>query len=406
MRLRPLALVATLSAMVCSAAFAQAASPPSVSTQRDLGFGAQVLVMYDNNSARSGGALAKQRGLSPEDVTVTPTLDFNLTQPVGQQTLYVNGSAGYQFHRRNKVLDRQNVTIDGGATTQFGFCQATAFASYRASQADLQDLDPLTTKNLRDAKGLGASLQCGRPSGLGANLMVQKTENHNSESRLRVSDSDTDIISFGVGYSNQTLGTIGVNYSYASNAFPNRIIIGRPIGDGYFSESFGLTAQRNFGPRLSVNLAASRIKLKREFAPPGFPLRLTGTTYGGNLSYSVGSRISLSAGASRSIQPSGRPGKLYDVAETKDVGIGYKLGSSFDLSLNHTIGKVTSNRDSLTPILVITDSHLNSTTAGVSFSSSGRFSLGLNVRYDDRQTNLPQFDYTATTVSLRAGTTF
>ena len=170
--------------------------------------------------------------------------------------------------------------------------------------------------------------------------------------------------------------------------------------------TIGVSAQRSFGSRLSVNLAASRLKLKREFAPPGFALVLSGTTYGGGVSYNIGSRIAVSANANRSIRPSGRPGKLYDIAQGANVAVNYRLGSRFDIILDQSFNKVVSNQDTLTPLLVITSSRVKTTTATINYSQSSRLNIGLSLRHDDRQTNLPQFDYTSTTVGLRAGTTF
>ena len=414
MQLRPLALGATLSAMAFSGALAQSsaaggalAAPPS-SSQRDLGFGAQVLVLYDNNAARTGKAIAAQRGLVPQDTSVTPTVTFRATQPIGQQVLYASGSYGYQFHQHNTVLDRETYIINGGGSAHLGLCQATLAGSYQAAIADIQDIDPLTTNNLRSSAMRGVSLQCGSKAGFGGNISVQRTETKNSEPRLRISDSDGQSISAGFGYSNPSLGTIGFSYVYDSSAFPNRIIPGRPIGDGYFSESLGLTAQHSFG-RVSIDLAASRFNLKREFAPVGSSQKLKGTTYGGNIAYSLGSRISLTAGASRSIRPSGRPGKLFDVSTSKSVGVDYQLGSRFDIKVDYALAHTKSNQDTLntsTPLLIITNSRLSSTTAAINYNQSQRLTVGLTVRYDDRQTNLPQFDFIATTVGLRVGTTF
>ena len=411
MRLRPLALGAALSAMAFSGALAQSTSSGgggsggAASSQRDLGFGAQVLVSYTDNAARAGKSVAVLRGLVSEDVTVTPTLSFRATQPIGQQNLFASGSYGYQFHQHNKVLDRATVALNGGGSANFGRCQATLTGSYQASQADIEDLDPLTTSNKRSSTRQGVALQCGTPSGLGGNIAVQRGETKNSERRLRLNDSDSQSISVGVGYSNSTLGTVGVNYSYDSNAFPNLIIPGRPIGDGYFNESIGVSAQRSFG-RVSVDLAASRFSLKREFAPAGASAKLNGATYGGSVSYDLGTRISLTAGGSRSIRPSGRPGKVYDISKSMNAGIQYKLGSRIELSLDHTLAKTASNRDSLTPLLVITDARLSSTSAAILFTQSQKLTIGMTVRYDDRQTNLPQFDYAATSVGLRVGTSF
>lgn len=403
MRLRPAALGASLSALACSSAFAQGIQAST--TPRDLGFGAQVLVLYDSNSARSGKAIAQQRALSPEDVTVTPTVNVRFSQPIGRQTLSLAGSAGYQFHQRNKSLDRQYYDVNGGVATIVGFCQASLNGFYRASQADLNDLSAVNTKNLRSSFGPTVSLACGRPSGIGANLSVSRLQNRNSERSIRVSDSDIQSVSAGVGYGNPTLGRYGVTYSYSTSEFPNRIIPGRPIGDGFFNESIGVTGQRDFG-RMSLNLAASRFTLKREFAPPGANQKLTGATYGGTVSYGLGSRISLMAGAARSIQPSGRPGKLYDIAKTANASVGYDLGSRIKISLGYTYADVTSNRDTLTPLLVVTSSRLSAATAGVDFVQSQVLTFGLTARYEERKTNLPAFDYNATSIGFRAGASF
>lgn len=405
MRLRPLALGATIGVVACSAAHAQI-SAPTASSQRDLGFGAQVSVLYDTNTARSNETVAAQRGLILEDTTITPTVNFNVSQPLGQNAVFLNSSAGYQFHDKNKKLDRQTYAVSGGGMARLGMCQATVFGTFNAAQADIADLDTLTTTNLRRSIGRGATLQCGRPTGFGGNVGVQKVMTHDSEQRLRTNDSDSSTISVGLGYTNPVLGTVGVNYAYNSNEFPNRIIPGRPIGDGFFSDSYGLTVQRDFGSRLSVSGAASRIELKREFAPPGASQKLKGTTYAAQADYAIGSRITVNVGASRSVRPSGRPGKLFDIAETANLNLGYKLGSRFDISLGHTYARTKSNQDTLTPVTVVTSSELNSTSASIGFATTGKISLNLDVRYDERVTNLPEFDYTATIVGVRAGAKF
>ena len=409
MQLRPLALGMTLSAVACTGAMAQGAGQTlpaqGVTTQRDLGFGTQILVLYDNNSARTGKVVAQQRNLKAQEFTFTPTLTFRATQPIGQESLFVNGSFGYQFHEHNTVLNRETYVVNGGGAARLGLCQASIVGFIRASQADIQDLDPLTTKNLRSTSGEGVSLQCGRPSGFGANMSIQNTETKNSEPRLRISDADGQTITAGVGYRHPTLGTFGVSYVYDSSAFPNRIIPGRPIGDGYFNESFGITAQRSFG-RASLSLVASRFNLKREFVPPGTSQKLKGQTYAIQGSYGLGSRINFQGGVSRSIQPSGRPGKLFDVAQSANVAVSYKLGSRFDIKLDQAYGKVTSNRDTLTPLIVITESRINSTTATLNYTQSSKISFGLTARYDERKTNLPQVNYSASSCGFRAGATF
>lgn len=405
MRLKPFALGAVACLCCASGAAAQSAAPAAGSA-RQYHARTSVTVVYDDNFARSSKALADQRGIKQQEYTLTPRVDFNIVQPFGRQLVYVSGGAGYQFHRENDNLDRVNANILAGYVATLGFCQASANTAYRAAQSDLAQLDTLRVKNLTQSTTVGAGVQCGRPQGIMGGVNVQRTENTNSAATEREANSDVENIAVQLGYGNQTIGQLGLVYSYASSQFPNRINPGRPIGDGFFAETFALTVQRQLGSRMKLGGSAGITKVKREYAPPGVDQKFTSNTYSANASYRLGDRLTIDLVGDRSVQPAGRPGKLYDVNTNGSISGAYRLGSRYLVTVGHRISDVDSNTDTTLARLVVTNSRTNSTFASVRYTQSRRASLSLDVRYDERNANLDDFDYKGMRVSISADVGF
>ena len=91
---------------VCTSAMAQAM--PGAPVKREFHVEGTANLAYDSNSAHSSAALAAQRGIQLEDETFHPALNFTLVEPIGRQSIYVNGAAGYDFHRYNSRLNRRS----------------------------------------------------------------------------------------------------------------------------------------------------------------------------------------------------------------------------------------------------------------------------------------------------------
>lgn len=400
MRLRPFALGAV--ACACCGTGADAQSMPAITPEREFHVSASVATVYDNNFARSSKTLAAQRGIEQNEITVQPRVSVDVVQPLGRQLIFLNGGAGYDFHRENDQLDRARGDVQGGYVASLGFCQASTFGNYRVAQSDLATLDAPVVKNLSQVTSVAVGAQCGRPRGFTGGGTVQRTESKNSASIQKPADSTVETLAAQFGYSNPTLGRFAVVYNYSNNEFPNRILPGRPIGDGFFTQSFAVMAERQFGSRIKVNATAGQTTVKREFAPPGTDLKFTSTTYSGLVNYNVGSRITFELLADRAVVPTARAGKLYDITTNGQLRGTYKLGSRYVVALGHRIADVKSNADTTGPLRVITKSRTDSTFASIRYSQSRRASLLLDVRYDDRSTNLPEFNYTATRIGLTA----
>ncbi|HEY0648192.1 hypothetical protein [Phenylobacterium sp.] len=400
MRLRTLALGAVLSAGGGAAVAQQAPQVPNVAHERQWNVDARLAAYYETNIAHTGKAVARSRGIVPEDVRITPQIAADIVQPIGQSALFLNGVAGYDFHNRNDRLDRARYQVTGGGTGVIGICRPILYGTYSGLQSDLADLNLVTVENEQVTKGVSAGVQCGRPVGLNGGATVQRFDTKNSADRLVVQDHTAETLFVQLGYGSPNLVNASLFYSYANNEYPNRVIVGRPIGDGFFTETVGLQLQRRFGPRLTTGGSVSATRLKREFAPAGTKQKITATTYAANASYRAGSRLELNMLAAKNVRPSDRPGKLFDVAESLEGSARYRLGGRFNVVLGHVYQDVVSNVDTLQAGLVVTNSRLNATYGQFEVRRVGNGSVTLDVRHERRDTNLPSFNYTSTRVGL------
>ncbi|WP_337188888.1 hypothetical protein [Phenylobacterium sp.] len=401
MRLRPFVLGPLIYAGCAGVAAAQPAMP-TVAGDRQFNVSTSVSAIYDSNFARSSSALAAQRGISRREYTLRPQVSVDIIQPLGGQALFLRGGAGYDLHRENSQLDRPRADLQGGYLTSLGFCQLAAFGAYRVSQSDLALIDSPAIKNTQQSTSIAAGATCGRPRGFGGSAIVQRSENMNSAAIQKEADSTTENLLLSLGYTNPTLGRLAGTFNYSNNEFPNRILPGRPVGDGFFTTAYGLSAERQFGSRITVRAAAGRTTVKREFAPPGSEAKFTSTTYSAAATYRAGSRLTFDVLGDRAVTPSPRAGKLYDIVTSGEVRGSYSLGSRYVVGFGHRIQDIDSNVDTTLNVPVLTNSRTNATFASLRYRQSRRASLLLDVRYEDRNANLPEFNYTSTRVGLTA----
>ena len=389
------------------AAFAQTAPQvPNVQGARQFKFEARVAAAYDTNAARTGKALAAQRGLRQEDYKVTPTVAASIVQPVGQQALFLDGTAGYDFNAYNSQLNRKRYAVTAGATGALGICRPTFYGIYNALQSDLADLDAPVSNSLQTSTGLALSATCGQGSGFGGSATVQRIDTNNSARSLRLQDRTAETLYVSLGYSAPSLVDANAFYAYANTEFPNRINPGRPVGDGFFTESLGLRLQRRFGSRLTTGVTTSGTRVKREFVPPGTRDKFTSVTYSGDATYRAGDRLLLSIAAGREVRPSERAGKLFDIAETLEGSARYRLGSRFSVTVGHAYADITSNADTASARTVVTSARTNSTYGKFEYRRASLGSISFDVRHERRDTNLPSFNYSSTRFGVSTAVSF
>lgn len=405
MRLRALAFAAIAATGACAAqrAEAQTQAPGGAAAGRQLKIGARVEGAYDSNVSHSNGDVASIRGLSKSDYSATPSLTVSLSRPVGRQTVFLQGNVGYAFYRRNTQLNSEHSALDGGVQTRFSTCSASVLGGYRASQTELTSVDLASVKDVQRTTNEGVSIQCARPTGIGASLFAQRTQARNSESTRQTADSNTESITSSLLYGRPSLGVFSVGYSYTQTDYPNAVIPGRAGGTGFFTESYQVGYQRRVTSRLQVSATGALTHLKRDFAPPGVKQSFTSGTYMADLTYGLGPRIQIQATASRAFVPSQQVGKAYDKSTNANLSVNYRASPRLTFSAGASLQETNSNRDTTFPAgLFVTDSKNTSLFAAATYAPTPRWSLSLNVRHDDRTADLPQFNYTATRIGLTA----
>jgi hypothetical protein len=407
MRFGVMAVGAILGSTAAASAAAQQLSLPGAVDGRQLSFAAQGEVVYDTNFARGDDLTAAQRGLSKADTIYRPSLSVTYAQPIGQQGVFLNGSVGYDFHQKNTQRDRGRANVQGGVVGRVGPCAPNVQGAYRIAQSDLDDEDNGRITNLLQTDSAGVGVQCTRGIGPGFSLQVEREHTNNSATSRRPSDHDSKVAAATLFYAHPTLGQASLTWVYMANEFPNRIIPGRPVGDGFFTNSYGISYQRNFGSKLVVGGQYARTTVKREFAPPGSDLKLKSTSYGVNVSYKLGQRIDLQAHATRAVKPSNRPGKLYDIRTNAEASMAYTLGTRYNISAGYGVTDNDSNNDTVPGTKpVVTKSRMDSAFGAIGYKQSDRLSFTLTLRHDDRKADLPDFNYSATRIGLSTSLTF
>ncbi len=100
---------------VNSSASAQEASTPVLKPQtKTVEINVVAVGIYDSNVAHSDLVLAQARGLTPADELFRPSAFLNFGRRLGRQTLFLQGSVGYDFYCRNHVLDRERFDLHPG----------------------------------------------------------------------------------------------------------------------------------------------------------------------------------------------------------------------------------------------------------------------------------------------------
>lgn len=379
---------------------------PAVEAKRDWKVGVRAEAYYDNNVSRSSKAVAVTRSLSEDDYVFVPGVTLSFVQPLGRNAAFIDASGGYTFHRYNSELDRQRAKVSGGFAAVLGPCRQVTFGGYDAAQSDLATLDARTSSNLRKTQTIGAGLECQRSQGPGGSIVVQRADSKNSADTVKESDTTTEAATLSIAYSQATLGTISVGASYSQSEFPNRIIPGRPVGDGFFTQSYFLGYRREFGSRLTLSGQGGLSHLKREFAPPGVEQSINTSSYGLDVLYGLGQRIDIEVHASRQLMPSQQVGKTHDKRTSVSGDVSYRAGTRITVTTGVAWQDIESNVDTASALLAVSSAEVRSVYGTLAFRPNELMSFQLNIRYEDRDANLPQFTYTATRVGLSAQTNF
>lgn len=390
-------------AMVGAVAFASAADAQET---RRLDFGARATVLHDSNVSRSNTTLADDRGITPADVIFTPSLTFDLLWPLGRQSFFANGAVGYDFYNKNDQLNSDRLNLTSGLNGQAGPCMGTVQGGFSRSRNDLQDLTLTNPENIRDVTSANLSISCSRGFGFGVSLSAGHEWASNSNAVQAQSDYETSTGQIGLTYGRPTLGTLTVFATRQRTQYDT--LPGLMSNPGYDMTAMGVSFERRLGARIQGTVSFSYSMVESLRSGPGATDDFDGPTYGGDLVFRPTDRIETTLNYSRSVVPSNSFGKLYDVQEDVRLGARYELSSRFQIGAGLAYLDSKSEGPTLgnAPSILLTDSRTKVAFASLTFKQSQRTSLRLDVTREEREADVPAFEYSTTRVGLTADVAF
>jgi len=385
-------------AAACQPAMAASGAPQSSGRQFDVMFMGDVT--HDTNLPRTSALEAARSNLVLDDTSYTPNLSMNLRYPVGRQSLFLEGQAGYVFHQNNSVLDSERVNITTGVDTRISICSTRFSGGYARSLSDLQDITLATTiTNKIRVETVSLNAQCGRRTGLGVNFTASEDWGDNSAAQMQVQDYRGENYSAGLTYTRPALGVVTLFASYGHSLFPNRPRFGGEE-DGFDNTAGGITFDRHLGARIEGTATVAYSKVTELVHNPLLPARdFAGLTYSFNGKYRVTRKLSTDLLFERAIKPSTRIGSTYELRTDYRFNANYDVGRRFKLRGSYE--RVDDKSSATGPLVAttLTNSRANIVSGGVEYDLGRRISLTLDGAQEQRKTNNTLFDYRDTRVT-------
>jgi hypothetical protein len=253
--LRFAVIVAALLACCGQDALAQSA------VTRDIGVSLSVQQSYEDNVLRQPDNFTVIPGFAREDFRLSPSLDLDIVQPFGRQTLTLQGGIGYDFYRRNTRLERERINLQGKANLAVGAnCKPDVGLAFSRQQSDLADFFSITDFRLRNREQrltFSTGIKCGGVVGFRPGVTFERSVVKNSSFFRRIGNFNQTAVGVSLGYTTPTLGELSLFGNYRRGNYPNRgSFTGRPdVNERVGVYTAGLRLQRDLGERLRGNIS-------------------------------------------------------------------------------------------------------------------------------------------------------
>lgn len=359
---------------------------------------------FDSNVAHSGAALAAQRGITPRDTVISPTVSIDLSLPVGLQQLFLKGSVGYDFYGRNSQLNSQDINLTGGVAARLRACKATLTGSVDDASTDLAQLAATVTHNVENTDTIGVSADCGRQVGLGPTFSFTQRWSSNSAAQMFQSDSRSTSATAGIAYRRPQFGELELIGSVGRTDFPNREIQvdGASIQDGYRQYGVGVRYDRRLGARIQGTFELGYIALQ-----PDLPRvqDYHGPYYRADVSLRISSRLQAQLQAERSINPTNVTDATYDLRDLISGALDYVVTPKIKLHLAASDTTDNYNGGAFVSGVVVTHQVTRVLTASSHFQLNRRAAIDMWVTQEVGNADLRSYDYTDNRVGVSISVT-
>ncbi len=372
----------------------------------DLSFSARD--SFDTDSLKGADIRQNRPGAEKGDFVFAPTLNGNISQPIGRHFVTIGGSLGYQFYKRNSYLNRENIALQGGVTLRATReCNLSFSGTIQRRQSDLADfVDSFDPENLERAASGGGSVSCQSPTGIVSSLGYQRSNARNSSPIRQSSNYEADSLNASVGITRPVLGTVSVYTSYTSVGYARGLAtVDGIVADGVKIYGGGLRFQRDIGARMRGGGSIGYSYVEQKI--PGLA-GSRGLNYGLDLSYDSRNRLKMSTSFARTTQQSGQFGVSFGTVHSAGFNADYKLTRSIGLSSGVSYSTRTSRLSALTTagIPFNTQDKTFSTNARVRFIGGGPIGLSADISHQRRRSNVSGFNFNSTRFGITANYTF
>jgi hypothetical protein len=384
-------------AAVVFASDAESASAQPAET-RSVSWSVDAALAYDSNVAGLDALTAAKEGLKPSDDIFSPGVAADVVLPVGPDSVFLHGSAGYNFYGRNTILNSQDVHLDGGFDARLARCNSQVTATYTNGQSNLNELTVGVVRNVEDDESITLTASCPRRVGLIPTVSVSDEAAHNSNPLQQPSNFNSAKATFGIGYAQPMLGVLSLYGFYDDTEFPNRL-----PEDGYKLYAVGVRYDRRLGARIEAVASLSYSELSPDLAgDPSF----NGPTYSLDGTFRATGKIKAHVRLERLLEPVLQLDATYAIEQTYLAEAVYAVNSR----VNATIGVSEQLEDYrgafLAPAVDVTHETLDALYASASLDLGRRLVLVFDVREERRSANLTAYDYASTRVGLTARAKF
>ena len=355
---------------------------------------------YEDNALRLGTSQAVPVGFVRNDFRFTPSLDLNIVRPLGQQSLFLSASLGYDFYHRNTLLNRERIKITGGADLRFGNCAQHLQGGVIRQQSDLRDFTrAIRLANAEQRLTAGAALSCGGGLGVKGGLTYDYETVSNDQPLRQISNYNASTFGASVGYVSPVLGELTVFGSYRLGRYPQRrTLAGFGRSDGVDVFNGGVRFGRSIGARLrgTVSLGYSKV-IPKLAGTPSF----SGASYSADLTWAVNDRLRTKIDVGRSVSQSNLLDVNYSIDDSYAISNSFAVNQSITASFGGSVLK-RKFRDS--PVLganpVGRGDRVGQYSGGIDYHPPGRIGFAVDVSRGRRSAAVQQFDYKYLTARL------
>ena len=404
---------------------------PAPGAARAYNVDANLQVEHETNLVRASAVIAARGNVTPADTVYAPSVVFNFVQPLGRQALYLNGTAAYLFHQKNKTLDNEQVNLSGGAVLVAGPCHVVLTGGYVRGRNELNNpaarlpgatlnagptdtsltnASETTVFNIQTGQEAGAVLACNPSAGLGIVAQAEEQQTSNSQSVTSNGRFRTYVGSAGISYQRPSLGALSLVANYSRTNVQGQSQPALTPG-GFETVGASLSYTRQLGGRIELSVTGGYVTA-HILNPPailagaGQPSDFSGTTYAAEASFRATSRLQAKASLQRQISPTLLTGNSYELQTSYDLGLNYQIGSRIAVSLVGNRQQSEVNGVVTVPLAAtLTNSLVNSLSVSVGYKMSRRLSFRLVASRETRTADNPDFNYTNDRVGLSLNAT-